>query len=73
MSRYTATIRHHSIASARVVPVGDDLASAKRKATKEFGDDYIGHQIVILDRDAHNFDSEVVASRVIGAKTWTNL
>lgn len=70
MTRYKATIRHHSIARARVVNVGDDLTSAKRNASREFGGDYIGHEIVILDRDARNYDSEIVATRRIGVRKW---
>lgn len=70
MTRYTATIRHHSIVRARVVPVGDDLSTAKRNATREFGGDFRYYQIVILDRDAHNFDSEIAATKRIGARKW---
>lgn len=72
MTRYTATIRHHSIARARIVPVGDDLTAAKRAAAKEFRGEFAGYTIVILDRDAHNFDCEIVASRRAGARKWSN-
>lgn len=73
MTRYTATIRHHSIASARIVPVGDDLTTAKRNATREFGGDFNDYLIVILDRDASNFDSEIVARKRIGSRKWSDL
>ena len=72
MSRYSATIGHHSIASARVVPVGDDLGAAKRAASREFGDDFQDYEIAILDREAPNYDSEIVATRRVGARKWIN-
>lgn len=69
MGRYTATISHHSIASARVVDVGDGLTTAKRKATREFGDGFIDHVIVIRDAQAPKWDS-IVAVRRIGNRRW---
>jgi hypothetical protein len=75
MSKYVATIRHHSISRARVVPVGDDLTQAKRRATAEFGGGFIDHVIVILDNDARddtgvlNHDA-VVSSRRVGSRKW---
>lgn len=68
MTRYTATIRHHSIARARVVEVGDDLTNAKKAATREFGGDFNDYTIVIFDRDA--FDSAIVASKRLGDRVW---
>ncbi len=73
MTRYTATIRHHSISRARIVPVGDDLTAAKRAASIEFGDDFRDYELVILDRDAPNFDSEIVALKRASAKKWIDL
>ena len=40
MTRYTATIEHHSISRARVEPVGNTLQAAKRNATRAFGGDF---------------------------------
>lgn len=71
-TRFSATLRHHNIARARVVPVGDDLAAAKRAASAEFCGDFRGYEIVILDRDAHNYDSEIVATRRVGARKWVD-
>ena len=72
MTRYQATIRHHSIARARVVDVGDDLTLAKRQATREFGGGYIDHAIVIIDTEINPaVESNIVASRKIGERKWT--
>lgn len=73
MTRYTATIRHHSIASARVVPVGDTLAAAKRAATEEFGDDMQDYTIVICDTQSSDPSPgmDIVASRRCGDKRWS--
>lgn len=65
MTKYFATIAHHSIASAAVVEIEGTLVQAKRTATKEFGDGFIDHRIVI-----RNERGETVASRRIGDKRW---
>ncbi|MGB3417891.1 MAG: hypothetical protein WBA36_14550 [Mesorhizobium sp.] len=72
MTRYTATIRHHSIARARIIGVGDDLTTAKRNATKEFGDEFLDYMIIIRDRDEQDWggNEDVVASKRVGAKRW---
>lgn len=68
MPRYTATIRHHSVSRAPVIDCGDSLADAKLKATREFGDGFLDHTIIIRDRDAQD---EIVARRRIGERHWT--
>lgn len=65
MSKFTATITHHSISSARVIEIDGTLTQAKRAATKEFADGFVDHRIVI--RDAYG---EVVAARRVGDKSW---
>jgi hypothetical protein len=71
MARYTATIRHHSIARARVVPVGDTLAIAKSSADHEFGDGYLEHTIEIHDTQiADPWHGTLVASRRLDARRW---
>lgn len=74
MTRYTATIRHHSIYSARIVNVGNDLRAAKRRASKEFGDEYGSYTIIIMDSQAHDYgDGEnIVASRQVSNRLWIN-
>ena len=66
MTKYTATIAHHSISRAPVIEVEGDLTKAKREATKEFGGGFLDHTIVI--RDARG---DTVASRRIGEKRWS--
>lgn len=65
-TRYAATISHHSISRAPVVDVGDDLRTAKRRATREFGDGFLDHTISILDR----WSGDVVARRRICDRRW---
>nr|DAH84845.1 MAG TPA: hypothetical protein [Caudoviricetes sp.] len=72
MTRFTATISHHSIARARIVNVGDDLAMAKRTATEEFGGEFLDYVIVIRDSAEQNWggNEDIVATKRIGAKRW---
>ncbi|OBS10777.1 hypothetical protein Thpro_020493 [Acidihalobacter prosperus] len=65
MSRYTATISHHSVSNARQIKIDGTLLQAKRAASREFGDGFIAHTIVILDERG-----EVVAARKIGENRW---
>lgn len=65
MTIYTATITHHSIHSARVIEIDGTLTQAKRAATKEFGEGFLDHVIVIRDQYG-----EPVASRRVGDKSW---
>ena len=71
MTNLHATIRHHSIASARVVDLGtDNLTKAKKAAVAEFGDDFADCVICILgDRDIHN-PSGIVATRRVNGRYW---
>lgn len=64
---YTATIAHHSISRARTIEVTGTLTAAKAAATREFGDGFLDHRIVI--RDEHG---QTVASRRIGDRDWCN-
>lgn len=70
MSRYQATIRHHSIARARVVNVGNDLTAAKRAATKEFGGDFVDYVLVIIDTQLPEWDDRIVARKRLGERRW---
>jgi hypothetical protein len=69
MARYTATISHNSIARAHVIDAGDTLQAAKRAASREFGDGFLDHQIVIYDRQ-YREGSEAVATRRVGDRRW---
>lgn len=74
MPRYLATIRHHSIASARSIVIDGTLTAAKRAATAEFGNGFVDHTIVISpvlpDGSA---DAEYPISwRTIRNRRWTD-
>lgn len=73
MTRYTATIRHYSISRAPVVSVGDDLAAAKRNATREFGAGFVDHTIVIYDAQERDYGGgeNIAASKRIGDRRWS--
>ncbi len=71
MTNYRATIRHHSIARARVVNLGtNDLSVAKRRASAEFRGDFNDYIIVVLGDATPDNPGGIVASRRIGGKTW---
>jgi hypothetical protein len=67
--KYLATISHHSISSARSVPVGNTLHAAKINATREFGVGYLDHVIKIIE--VTGGEERVVASRRVSDKRWT--
>ena len=68
---YTATIQHHSIAQARIVDLGtDNLRTAKRRATAEFGSGYHDHTIVIMGEQTPWNPSGIVSSRKVAAEKW---
>jgi hypothetical protein len=66
MSTFQATIVHHTIRSARVIDAGDNLAMAKRAASKEFGGEMLDFKIVVTDRSG-----AVVAARRVADKRWS--
>lgn len=67
MPTYYATIRHHSIAQAREIVVVGTLAQAKRKATREFGDGFVDHEIVI-----GRAGGDIVSRRRIAERGWSD-
>ena len=68
---YTATIQHHSIASAETVHLGTtDLRTAKRRATSEFGGGFSDHTIVIMAEQTPCNPSGIVSERRIGGGKW---
>lgn len=69
---YTATIKHHTISSAPVIPVGDDLAKAKRAAIREFGTGFNDHTIVIMGEPTPANPSGFVSAKRIGSGKWIN-
>ncbi len=69
MTKYQATIRHSSISRARVIDCGADLNAAKAIATREFGDGFRDHVIVIFNADDPHWGCEV-SRRVVGRRHW---
>lgn len=69
MTRYLATIHHHSISRARRVPVGDDLTIAKRNASREFGGEFLDYTICILDTEIQGPD-QIASRKRVGAQKW---
>jgi hypothetical protein len=67
---YIATIKHHSLARAHKITIRGSLAYAKRRASKEFGDGFLDHEIVIYK---HNWCDALipVAHRRIADRKWT--
>lgn len=65
MSKFTATIAHHSIARADVIEIDGTLTQAKRAATKRFDGGFNDHVIIIRDEFG-----ETVATRRLGDKSW---
>ena len=69
MNTYIATIRHHSITTARQMEISGSLTQAKRAATKEFGQEQRDYIIVIGQKHLGG-QVEIVSSRRVGDKTW---
>jgi len=67
MTTYTATLAHSSISRAPQIKVSGTLAAAKRAATGRFGDGFQDHEIRI-----HDEDGDLVASRRVGDRRWTD-
>jgi hypothetical protein len=72
MTRYQATIRHHSI-SAPIVDAGDTLHQAKVTATHHFGSGDVDAEIIIIDSGGLRCsgNNNIVARRRIGDARWT--
>ncbi len=69
MSKYIATIRHHSISSARHIEIDGTLAQAKRAASREFGAEQRDYTIII-GQDRGDGDVQIVSSRRIADARW---
>lgn len=74
MISYKATIRHNSIASARVVDLGTtDMTIAKRRSAAEFGGEDGDYTIVILGDETPDNPSGIVARRRAAGRKWQTL
>lgn len=71
MTNFRATIRHHSIARARVVDLGTpDLIAAKKAASAEFKGEFADYTICILGEETPDNPRGIVASKRVGARKW---
>lgn len=71
MTNLRATIRHHSIASARVVDLGTtDLAIAKKAASAEFKGEFVDYSICILGECTPDNPYGIISIRRVGARKW---
>lgn len=69
---YIATYRHHSIARAPQIKVTGTLAQAKRAAAREFGDGFIDHELAIYEDRGEDMMPDLVSTRRIGGRKWTD-
>lgn len=72
MTKYIATIAHHSIARAREITISGDLAQAKRAATREFKGDHLDYEVQVYI-DLPGREPELVARRRLRDSRWTNI
>lgn len=73
MTNLRATIRHHSIARARVVDLGtSDLTAAKKAASAEFRGEFVDYTICIMGERTPDNPDGIVAARRVGARKWHN-
>lgn len=71
MTNFTATIRHSSISSARVIECGSDLAAAKAKASQEFGDEQRDYTITIFGQ-REDGAPEIYSERKVSGRAWAD-
>lgn len=74
MTRYQASIAHHSISRARLINAGDTLNAAKIAAAKEFAGEHRDYVIEIYDSRLYDGigsqHGQIVATRKVGGKVW---
>ena len=73
MHDYKSTIVHHSIAHAQEIGTNGSLQHAKRVASREFGDGFDGHKIIIQRRVAYpgGWSYETIAQRTLPNRYWS--
>lgn len=71
VTHHTATVKHHSISSARVIDCSADLTQAKRSAAREFSAEFRDYVITII---AHYDDRapDIVATKYVGDRRWSD-
>lgn len=69
MTKYFATIRHHSISRAREIETIGTLTQAKTAATREFGSEQRDYEIAIYE-DMGDRMPDLVSTRRVSAHKW---
>ena len=69
MTKYLATIRHHSISRARQIEIVGSLTRAKAAASREFGQEQIDYEIAIYE-DMGDRMPDLVATKRVAARRW---
>lgn len=70
MTKFLATIRHHSISRARQIEIAGTLTQAKAAASREFGQEQRDYEIAIYE-DLGARMPELVATKRVGGRKWT--
>jgi len=73
MHDYKSTIIGHNIARAQEIGTNGSLEHAKRVASREFGDGFDGHKIIIQRRvaDPGGWSYETIAERTLPSRYWS--
>ena len=69
MTKYFASIRHHSISRARQIEVDGTLTQAKSAASREFGQEQLDYEIVIYE-DMGDRAPYLIATRRVSDRKW---
>jgi hypothetical protein len=69
MTNYQATIKHHSVSKARVISINGTLRAAKIAASKEFGQEFNDHTIII-NQCFENGEKVLVARKFVSDGKW---
>lgn len=69
MTKFLATIRHHSISRARQIEISGTLTQAKVAAAREFGQEQRDYEIAIYE-DMDDRMPYLVATRRVAGRKW---
>lgn len=69
MTKYLATIRHHSISRARQIEIIGTLTQAKTAASREFGQEQRDYEIVVYE-DLDDRAPYLITSKRVAARKW---
>ena len=70
MTRYIATITHHSVSRSRVIGIKGSLTEAKQAAAREFGSEQRDYRISVYEDMGEQNIPCLVATRRVGGRKW---